>query len=85
MSDNLETITIKDCPLCHNSHSYYLRVERSVIIKMVTMNDFNEQPQSVRKMRLFTCPIKNEEYQASITLSDTSSNRIKSIDVVGLK
>ncbi len=84
MSDRFEILEISNCPLCNNSHKYNLKVERSFIIKMITMNDMNEQPRRVSKTRLFTCPVKNAEYQANIILYDTSSDRINSVEVIGL-
>lgn len=79
-----EHLDIPNCPKCKDGHRYKLNVERSIVIKMLTMSDMSEQPRPVRITRLFTCPIKNEEFQASFILTDTSSSRIKSVDVVGI-
>jgi hypothetical protein len=37
-----ETVTISKCPICQGKHIFALKVERSVVIKMLTMNDLNE-------------------------------------------
>jgi len=52
-------------------------------MKLMTMADLSERPRRVSFTRLFTCPKKNEEFQAEITLTDTSSSRIRRVDVLG--
>ena len=79
-----EHLDIPSCPKCKDRHRYRLNVERSVVIKMIRMSDMHEQPRQVRFTRLFTCPIKNEEFEASFILTDTSSSRIRSVDVEGI-
>jgi hypothetical protein len=79
-----ETITISKCPICQGKHIYALQVERSVIIKMLTMNDLNERARAVNVTRIFVCPVKEKEFQATFALHDTSSDRIKSVDVEGI-
>ena len=74
-----ETITISKCPQCKKKHAYNLQVDRAIIMKFLTMDDLNEQPREVKVIRFFSCPIKNEKFQATITLYDSSSNRIKSV------
>ena len=80
----METITIDNCPLCTKMHIYKLKVERSYVMKNMTLNDIYERERSVRITRLFNCPEKNETFQASLTLYDTSSGRIKSVEVMGI-
>jgi len=82
MSD--EYLDIPNCPKCKEGHRYKLKVERAIVMKFLTMSDMSEQPRKVRITRLFTCPIKNEEFEANLTLTDTSSNRIKSVEVEGI-
>jgi hypothetical protein len=79
-----EYFDIPNCPKCHAGHRYKLQVDRSIVIKMLTMSDMSERPRRVRITRLFTCPKKNEEYEATFILTDTSSSRIKNVTVVGI-
>jgi hypothetical protein len=80
-----EVITIERCPRCPNSHRYRLAVQRSILLKMFTMDDMTEQLRPVRVTRLFTCPTTNEDYEARIVLYDDSGNRIKQVgQVLGL-
>jgi hypothetical protein len=78
-----EYVKITDCPKCKGQHRYRLEVKRAVIIKMLTMSDMNERSRAVRVTRLFTCPKTRDDYQATFPLTDTSSNRIENVSVVG--
>jgi len=84
MFGNSENITIPNCPICGGSHTYSLKVERSLIMKFRISKDMHEKSRAVRKTRLFTCPIKHKDFQGIFVLHDTSSSRIKSIEVIGL-
>ncbi len=79
-----EHLDIRNCPKCKQGHRYKLNVERSIVMKALLMSDMGEQPRRVGFTRLFTCPIKNEEFQASFILTDTSSSRIKNVEVAGI-
>ena len=79
-----EYLEIPKCPKCSDGHRYKLNVERSIVMKMLTADDMNESPRSVKITRLFTCPIKNEEFQVKFVLYDTSSDRIKDVTVIGI-
>ena len=79
-----EYIDIPNCPKCSLSHRYKLEVDRSVVVKMITMDDMQERPRSVRVTRIFTCPETDEEFQGRLVLTDTSSDRIKNVTVVGV-
>ena len=79
-----ETVVIEECTHCGRTHTYALEVERVVFIKMLTMSDMSERPRSVKLTRLFVCPVKNEQYQATFYLEDSSPNRIKEVTVIGL-
>ena len=78
-----EFVKITDCPKCNGQHRYRLEVRRAIVIKMLTMSDMNERPRAMKVTRLFTCPKTQDDYQATFTLTDTSSNRIKDVSVVG--
>ena len=81
----METFTIQKCPLCEKSHTYELEVERSYIIKMLTINSKPEPQYYVRFTRLFNCPDKNDNYQATLSLIESSDDRIKSVTIKGIK
>lgn len=81
---SMEYIDIPTCPKCKNGHRYKLDVERAIVIKMLTMSDMNERPRKRKITRLFACPVRNEEFQASFILTETSSDRIKGVQVVGV-
>ena len=80
------TIAIKECPLCSNSHSYSLLVQRSSVFKMMVadMTLEPEKPRRVRFKRIFTCPVKNNMFQATIIMYETSDSKIKSLEVEGI-
>lgn len=75
---NQDAVTIT-CPLCTRSHVYRLHVERSISIGMA----FDKAPPERRRsfVRLFPCPVKSEQFEATLTLSETVLNRIESVAV----
>lgn len=80
---SIEYLQVNDCPKCEGVHKYSLKVERSVIMKMMTSSDLSEKPRKVKLIRLFTCPTSQEDYQATFILTDTSSDRIEGVTVLG--
>jgi len=80
MSD--EHIDIRGCPKCGAEHRYSLKVERAYVMRLITGGP--EPISRVSFTRLFTCPIKNEEFQAEFTLTDSSSGKITSVEVLGI-
>ena len=79
-----EYLEIPKCPRCGDRHRYKLKVERAIVMKWLIMSDMRERPHRVRITRLFTCPSKNEDFEATFILTDTSSNRIKEVSVLGI-
>jgi|RhiMetdeSRZDD1v2_1073273.scaffolds.fasta_scaffold323753_1 hypothetical protein len=61
------TITIRKCPLCGKSHPYDAVVTTSNM-------QFVRMPPPKEFTRLFTCPVKNETFQATITLAATTTD-----------
>lgn len=84
MVGNSENITIPNCPICGGSHTYSLKVERSLIMKLLISKDMHEKSRAVRITRLFACPVKHKDFQGTFVLRDTSSSRIKSVEVIRL-
>src|SRR6266700_231133 len=78
-----ETITISSCPVCSEEHAYTLRVSRSQTIGLATQGSWQKREQQRRKriLRLFTCPTKNETFQATLTLWELPSAPINSVEV----
>lgn len=79
-----ETIKIEKCPLCSNSHVYKLAVERSWIVKMIQFYDSVELSRKIKFTRIFICPEKNQEFQNVFYLSETDSDEINNVTVVGI-
>jgi hypothetical protein len=79
-----EKLEIPKCPICGEKHTYRLEVERTYIIKIFTDKDLREAPRPVKFTRIFICPTKNEKFQASFILYDSSNDRIKSVTVGGV-
>lgn len=74
-----ETITIAECPHCKQTHKYSLQVERTMVIKLMVAEDLNNRPKPIIFSRIFTCPNKNEQFQAQITLFQSSTKHINSV------
>ena len=79
-----EYLDIPKCPKCGNKHRYKLKVERSIVMKLLTRSGMIENPRRVKVTRLFTCPLRNEDFEATFILTDTSSDRIKEVSVLGV-
>ena len=79
-----ETVCIQNCPHCRGVHTYTLEVERAIVIQVLTTHKKHEKPSRVKVTQLFVCPLRNEQYQASFYLQDTSSDRIRAVAVIGL-
>jgi len=68
------------CPLCGADHEYGLDVARSVSLGMTTP----DSPAPARKrsfVRLFACPVKASQFEATLTLTETALDRISSLSV----
>lgn len=74
-----QTITISECPLCHRSHTYSLRVQRS------TVEGFRPEAEHTRRFRrLFHCPKKDDDYYATIELRESGASTIDGVEAVDL-
>jgi hypothetical protein len=68
------------CPLCTADHAYPLEVERSVSLGMTRPGQ--TVPTRRRSfVRLFACPVKSHQFEATLTLSETALDRIERISV----
>jgi hypothetical protein len=72
------------CPFCRGQeHTYKLKVERTYVIERLTINDLTKSSQPASFTRIFVCPEKNEKFQATFRLDQTTSAEIKSVTVGG--
>ena len=68
------------CPLCTAEHAYPLEVERSISLGM-TRSDQAAPARRRSFVRLFACPVKSNQFEATLTLSETALDRIERITV----
>jgi hypothetical protein len=69
------------CPLCGADHAYGLDVARSVSLGMAA--SAGSVPTRKRSfVRLFACPVKASQFEATLTLSETALDRIASLTVL---
>ncbi len=79
-----EIIRIQKCPRCKGAHTYRLEVERTHCMRVITRRKKGEQPTAVRITSQLICPVRDEHYQESFYLKDTSADRIRAVSVLGL-
>lgn len=76
-------LEIPNCPICGGEHTYKLKVERTAVCKWMTAADSEETTQPVKVTRIFTCPVKNEKFEGTFVLYQTSGSEIKKVEVEG--
>jgi hypothetical protein len=81
MTDDVETIQVT-CPLCRKKHEYRLRVERSMVIYHMASTLPTTQKTIKRFTRIFTCPEKNEHFEAILRLEEGFGFIIKDVSVL---
>jgi uncharacterized protein YbaR (Trm112 family) len=79
-----EKLKILDCPICRGEHTYKLKVERTYVIERLTTNDLTKGSQPAKFTRIFVCPVKNQKFQATFRLYQTTSAEIKSVTIGGV-
>lgn len=79
-----EKLNIHDRPICGGEHIYKLKVERTYVIQRLTTNDLTKSSQPAKFTRIFVCPVKNQKFQATFRLYQTTSAEIKSVTVGGV-
>lgn len=82
MREQQENINISNCPVCGHAHTYSLKITRSLVM---TMRVADEKPHKVQMTRLFICPIRETEFQATFAISETLSSPIESVKIVSLE
>jgi hypothetical protein len=71
-----ERIDLK-CPLCPQTHEYDLTVSWMTIYALAG----EEKTIETDVTRLFTCPTKDDEFEATLRLSETTRRRLLAVDV----
>ena len=84
MALSQDLLDILACPQCKGRHTYMLAVERAVRLKVPSLTKKREKPSSVEVTQVFVCPLKERPFEASFYLQDTSSDRIRSVRVIGV-
>jgi hypothetical protein len=75
------TVKIGPCPVCSQPlHEYPLEVGRSVIVHLTSKKPARPVQQE-KFVRLFTCPVKDEPFQAELTRTN-SALEVKSVTAV---
>jgi hypothetical protein len=81
-----QPVTVPRCPLCTGSHTYRLEIEFSMVVAAKVSSDMCEgstenqaKPKLNRVHHLFTCPVKNEAYEATIALGHETFLRIRAV------
>ena len=82
MSDDI--LTIGECPKCGNSHKYSLEVQRSQSIGYTSLKARKSKIAQKCFTRLFTCPVTEEDFQASFWLTEEPNGSIRAVGVKSL-
>jgi hypothetical protein len=71
-------VEVQRCPLCTQAHQYPVDVERSAVVHLIPGT---VQPlRQASFVRLFTCPIKDETFQAELTT--TNGPQVRSVAAI---
>lgn len=71
------------CPYCPESHRYALDVRRDSAYTLSVAQPLPQPRRSKRFRRVFTRPTTGRDFQATITLYETATSIIRSVDVIG--
>jgi len=73
---DIEVVEV-NCPYCCELHSYNVRVERPKIM-------LTRMPGERKKYTMiFTCPKRNQKFEAVIEFYDSPNMKIESVEVLG--
>ena len=81
MAVSSETLAIDPCPLCDGAHTYILEVERSTVLQYMNPDDAGSHDRTF--VRFFVCPKKNNRFQADVSLTEDSGEKIRDVRVAG--
>ena len=66
------------CPVCERTHCYGLRVERALSMQVGQ----SAKVEQLEFTRLVVCPVKNQDFQLTVSLEQTPESRIEAIEMV---
>jgi hypothetical protein len=72
-----------NCPKCGDVHRYLLEIKRSIVLEN-SMIKLPSTPIKKSYKRLFSCPEKDADFEATILLTETPHNKIQSVKVKGI-
>lgn len=78
-----QTFQVPKCPKCGQAHEYLLSVRWSAF--MYGDKTKNEPKRITNIRRLFTCPVTDEEFLVTITLTESAYNQLDSVEVTGVR
>jgi len=67
------------CPVCGDTHSYTLMVERAHILGLTMPDTLTTRTRSF--VRLFTCPVKGTQFQATLKLRESGMEQINKVTI----
>lgn len=77
MSDSLEEIAVAPCPMCGGEHRYAFEVRRSFVMGLIVPGTIEPVQREFR--RYVTCPKKDGTFRVTVTLWESSSDRIEAV------
>jgi len=63
------------CPFCDGLHQYSLKITVIPVVGLMSVE------RELKSIHLFTCPIKNEDFQATIVVYQEPDERIDNIEI----
>jgi len=70
------------CPLCQKTHEFRLLIERSPVAYNMLPFSTGKREHSVKPFRcLFTCPEKNEPFEATIRIEEAFGEVVHGVKV----
>ena len=78
MSERTETITIKKCPYCDETHTYQL-FTKSTVVMLLSDDDNEERVENITC--LLSCPTTGKSFQAELEFRRPAKEKIRSLKV----
>jgi hypothetical protein len=71
------------CPVCQQPHEFHLSVEKSPVLYNMLSATLEKKAKAFKSFRcLFTCPTKNEPFQATIRIEEQFGELIHGVKVI---
>jgi hypothetical protein len=81
MSENIETMEIK-CPVCKNTHTYNISINKSHVIYNLTANSFSNKRNIKKFKRIFLCPQFNEMFESILCFEEYFGEIISDVKII---